>query len=316
MGHGARRAWARDADCCRAIGALQRRFERQTGCQARRKNPRETIPSAGGIDDRHGLPAQSQHARAIGCETAGSAERHDHCPTGIALFTDRERLCRRLDLAAVNQRVATACGLKLRLVEDEIVAMRQQLGGKRPHRRKIENGSGAGCPGSPEACNDESVRHLELRKNDVTPAKLQPLGVFCGEDGIRAGRDNDLVLARLINGDHRDPRWLVGALPQVRQIDGFGGKKRAHRAAVVIRPDGASQVHHSTGPSRRDSLIGTLSARKLLEIGAGNRFTRSRMPEDPYDKIAVDAPENENPSFRRIPGHPVRRPERQRRLAG
>ena len=131
---------------------------------------------------------------------------------------------------------------------------------------------------------DRLDRDLELAQHAVAVRQRDVLGA---QVEIRAGRDDDLVLAGGVDGDQRDASRAVRALQLVEADTGFLELGERGPREVILA-DAGDQRHDGAEPGRGDRLVGALPARDLAEGRAGDGLPRPRQPLGTGDEIEVD----------------------------
>ena len=125
---------------------------------------------------------------------------------------------------------------------------------------------------------DDVVRNLELAEHGAFDlARRQEL--------VRAGHDDDLVLAVCRDEDQREP-GAAGTL-QV-ELDAGRVEVREGLVGLGVVADRADEPNRRAEPGCGDGLVRALAARKPVEGGRGERLAGPRQPVDLRDEVEVD----------------------------
>ena len=103
--------------------------------------------------------------------------------------------------------------------------------------------------------------------------------------GIGAGDDDDDVLPRLVDGDHRVPAGTGDGLEP--GVDPQPPQARCIAATRIVVPDGADHDHLGTCLAGRDGLVGTLAAGEPLEAFTEEGLAGLGKPFDVGDQVDV-----------------------------
>ena len=172
-------------------------------------------------------------------------------------------------MIAVSRRCSPSASRSWRVHDHEIGPV-EHVAWHLPRRRGVERE----VRRLPGGRRDDVQRDLELREHRVRALDVH---VFRAQARVRAGRDDDLVLAV---GRHEDERHAGARVdrPDRGGIDAGGLHRREGVAPEVIVPDGADERHVGAEPRGRHRLVRALAARHGLEVGVRQRLARPRQP--------------------------------------
>src|SRR5436309_9523834 len=105
---------------------------------------------------------------------------------------------------------------------------------------------------------------------------------------IRAGRDNDRVVARRIDSDDCDAGRSTALGNNAARIDPVRLQMGEHLLAEIICTDAAEKKAPSRTSRRSDRLVRALAARMKRDALAKHRLTQARMPVARRDDVHVD----------------------------
>ena len=145
---------------------------------------------------------------------------------------------------------------------------------------------------------DGVVEDLEADEADRPGRRVQPgrlLGDHGGvKAGVGAGRHGDLVLARGVDDDERQPGVLVLQATAGRDVHAFLRQPCERAAAQVVPADGPE--HHHVGPHAAGShgLVGALAPVLLHEAIALHGLTGRGQTRHAHDEVHVDRPRDDD----------------------
>ena len=105
---------------------------------------------------------------------------------------------------------------------------------------------------------------------------------------VGPGGDGDLVLAALVDHDHRDAGGCVVEACDGADVDALGGELAQRLLAEVVGADGAHHRHLSSGAGGGDRLVGALAAAMAGEGAAGDGLAGVRQASHADHEVGVD----------------------------
>ena len=165
----------------------------------------------------------------------------------------------------------------------------QQRGGQLARRGRVHHDLQAGGARRPGPREHRRVRDLEAQQRDAAVRRAQRrLDGIAAELGVGARGDGDLVLARVVDHDQRDPGRAALEPPDPGDVDPLGLEQRQRLLAEVVVADGGHHPHARAEARRRHGLVGALAAAVALERPARHRLARARERRRGDDEIDVD----------------------------
>ena len=192
----------------------------------------------------------------------------------------------------------------LGLVDDDEAGALDEVVRERPRRGGVQADEAAAAA---RGLRDGRERDLELDEHAVVGERL-----VVGEDDavVRARRDDDLVLAGVVDDDRGEARRAVRD-PHAAHVDPLGRELAPAQLPVRVVPDRAEHAHARAEPRGRDGLVRALAAGDLGEPRAADRLARPRQPLGAQHEVDVDrADHGERRRRVRPAGHPpILRPD-------
>ena len=149
---------------------------------------------------------------------------------------------------------------------------------------------------------DRLVGHLTAHQHRVDRARPlleRALDLRRGHRRVGSGRDDDLVLARAVDRDHRHAGRRVVAALHERDVHPAPGQRGECAVAALVRADRADHRDRCTEPRGRGRRVRALAALVLLEVRAEHRLAGRRKPIDGDDEVVVDGADDEQPAAHR-----------------